>query len=189
MVVLGSGGHTTEMLEFVQSLSRQTYSPRCFVVASTDSGSPLALRRVERTLLDVDDNDEGISRLIDPKCDAVLLRVPRSREVKQSYVSSVWTTLVAFVAALRLVRRVQPQLLLVNGPGTCLPLCLAVWLLALLALAPRCDIVFVESVARVRSLSLTGQILYRLRLCSYFVVQWDELAARYDRATLLKLFF
>lgn len=190
MVVLGSGGHTTEMLEFVQSLSKQTFSPRCFVVASTDNGSPLALRRVERTLVDDSDSEDGsISRLIDPKCDALLLRVPRSREVKQSYVSSVWTTLVAFVAALRLVRRVQPRLLLVNGPGTCLPLCIAVWLLSLLALAPRCDIVFVESVARVRSLSLTGQILYRLRLCAYFIVQWDELCIRYDRATLLKLFF
>lgn len=193
MVVLGSGGHTTEMLEFVQSLSRKTFSPRCYVAASTDNGSPLALRRVERSLIEVtmddDSNGAGLSTLLDPKCDAVLLRVPRSREVKQSYVSSVWTTLVAFVAALRLVRRVQPQLLLVNGPGTCLPICVAVWLLALLSLAPRCDIVFVESVARVRSLSLTGQILYRLRLWAYFIVQWEELCVRYERATLLKLFF
>jgi UDP-N-acetylglucosamine:LPS N-acetylglucosamine transferase len=44
MIVLGSGGHTTEMLEFVQSLSRSAFTPRCYVAAATDQGSALALQ-------------------------------------------------------------------------------------------------------------------------------------------------
>ena len=77
-----------------------------------------------------------------------------------------------------------------NGPGTCVPLCIAALLLSLCGLAPRCDIVFVESVARVRSLSLTGRVLLALGACSAFVVQWATLRDRCGaRVTLLKPFF
>jgi beta-1,4-N-acetylglucosaminyltransferase len=124
-----------------------------------------------------------------PRERAYLVRTPRSREVKQSYVSSVWTTLVALAAACAIAWREQPQLLLVNGPGTCLPLCVVVCALSALRLAPACDIVFVESVARVHKLSLTGLILYKLGVCTQFIVQWEELRQRYPDSTQLKIFF
>ena len=41
-------------------------------------------------------------------------------------------------------------------------------------------VTFVESVCRVRSLSLSGQILYRL--ADDVIVQWPELLQRYPRA-------
>lgn len=105
-------------------------------------------------------------------------------QVGQSYASSVWTTLVAFRAALRLVWAAQPQLLLCNGPGTCLPLVVAAALARCLP-ARQCRMVYVESVARVRSLSLTGALLYRLRLADAFFVQWQALAATHARARCL----
>lgn len=120
---------------------------------------------------------------------AYLRTIPRSREVKQSYVTSVWTTLVAFLACFPLVWRERPRVLLTNGPGTCLPLCIVAWLLALLRLTPRCDIVFVESAARVQRLSLSGYLLLRLGLCSLFVVQWRELHEQYPTTKHLPLFF
>ena len=45
-------------------------------------------------------------------------------------------------------------------------------------------IVYVESIARVTTLSLTGKILYKARLADGFFVQWPKLAAKYPRAEL-----
>lgn len=58
----------------------------------------------------------------------------------------------------------------------------------MLPLAPRllglmdCRIVYVESIARVRKLSLSGLLLYASRLADLVLVQWPELQARYPRA-------
>lgn len=41
---------------------------------------------------------------------AKVARIPRSREVGQSYLTSIWTTLVAIWAALAMVWREKPQL-------------------------------------------------------------------------------
>lgn len=125
----------------------------------------------------------------DDPTNAYLVRIPRSREVKQSYVTSVWTTLVAFWACFPLIWRERPRVILANGPGTCLPVCVVAWFLAAVRLVPQCDIVFIESAARVHRLSLSGWLLLRLRLCALFVVQWRELADIYATATLISLFF
>ena len=42
--------------------------------------------------------------------------------------------------------------------------------------------VYVESIARTESLSLTGKILYHARLADLFFVQWPGLAQRLPRA-------
>ena len=127
------------------------------------------------------------------------IELPRARRVGQSYISSVWTTLISFTTAFRLLA-IEPlrgdhtqrwDLLLVNGPGTCVVATIAVMLprasalavftrplqsltsniLQILALhSPR--IIYVESWARVKSLSLSGKILKRL--VDKFVIQWDE---------------
>eukprot|EP00879_Flechtneria_rotunda_P025794 GHRR01027441.1.p2 GENE.GHRR01027441.1~~GHRR01027441.1.p2 ORF type:complete len:104 (+),score=23.07 GHRR01027441.1:593-904(+) len=39
MIVLGSGGHTAEMLMLVESMDKQFYNPRVYVVAETDKMS------------------------------------------------------------------------------------------------------------------------------------------------------
>ena len=51
--------------------------------------------------------------------------IPRSREVGQSYCWSVLTTIKACLYAIPQAIWINPDLLLVNGPGTCLPLCIA----------------------------------------------------------------
>jgi beta-1,4-N-acetylglucosaminyltransferase len=42
-----------------------------------------------------------------------------------------------------------------------------------------CRIVYVESIARVRKLSLSGKILYYSRMVDRFLVQWPELQVRF----------
>lgn len=103
-------------------------------------------------------------------------RIPRSREVGQSLLSSVPSTLRAFFACVKLVYRLRPGLVLTNGPGTCVPVCLAAFLLRFLGILD-VRIVFVESVCRVRTLSLSGRILYLF--ADQVQVQWPQLAQRY----------
>jgi beta-1,4-N-acetylglucosaminyltransferase len=154
------------MLELLKALPEERYGPRTYVCAATDVTSE---RRAKST---------GV---VPPS--APFLTIPRSREVGQSYVTALFTTLYAVWACFALVLRVKPDLILVNGPGTCLPVCLAGRVLRLLCLLPHTSrTVFVESVCRVRTLSMTGKLLYRLRLADQVQVQWPELRALYPRA-------
>lgn len=107
--------------------------------------------------------------------------IPRSREVGQSYLTSVATTLYAFAFAASLVFRELPDVVLVNGPGTCIPICAAALLLRLAGVRDS-RIIYVESVARVRSLSLSGRILYASRAADALYVQWPQLQARHPRS-------
>ncbi|KAF6136614.1 hypothetical protein GIB67_016070 [Kingdonia uniflora] len=63
---------------------------------------------------------------------AQFMQIYRSREVGQSCLTSVATTLIALVHAMRLMLRIRPTSslfyrILCNGPGTCIPLCLIVF--------------------------------------------------------------
>uniref|UniRef100_A0A3B1KET0 UDP-N-acetylglucosamine transferase subunit ALG14 n=1 Tax=Astyanax mexicanus TaxID=7994 RepID=A0A3B1KET0_ASTMX len=118
LVVAGSGGHTTEIIRLMGSLS-QAYSPRHYVIADTDKMSEDKIRTFEASKV------------------------------------------------------------LCNGPGTCIPLCVAGLLLGILGLK-RVLLVYVESICRVESLSLSGKILYHLS--DYFFVQWQPLQTKYPKS-------
>ncbi|KAF2551753.1 hypothetical protein F2Q68_00037121 [Brassica cretica] len=96
-------------------------------------------------------------------------------------VTSVWTTIVAIVHALWLMIRIRPQVILCNGPGTCIPLCVIAFLFKVLGIRWS-SIFYVESVARVKKLSLSGLLLYNLRMADQFFVQWPQLQKNYPRA-------
>lgn len=110
-----------------------------------------------------------------------VIKIPRSREVGQSFRSSILTTLKALYHALAVVATVRPDVILVNGPGTCIPICGAAVAFRCLGIAEG-RVVYVESIARVRRLSLSGKILYHARLADAFFVQWEELVTEYPRA-------
>ncbi|XP_052160267.1 uncharacterized protein LOC127777696 [Oryza glaberrima] len=61
-----------------------------------------------------------------------------------------------------------------NGPGTCIPLCVSAFLLKVLGLGWS-SIFYIESIARVKKLSLSGLLLYKLRIADQFFVQWPQL--------------
>ncbi|CAI6003937.1 unnamed protein product [Closterium sp. NIES-64] len=168
LIVLGSGGHTAEMLCLVGALDHGRYSPRCYIAAATDAISLPKARQLEQALA-----QEAPAPAL-PVPPPSYLSVYRSREVGQSYLTSVLTTIAATLHAMLLVARVRPQLLLCNGPGTCLPICIAVFTLHVLGVQSS-SIVFVESVARVDHLSLTGRLLHRLGIVDRFFVQWPHL--------------
>eukprot|EP00953_Heterococcus_sp_UTEX-ZZ885_P032860 17136-Heterococcus_DN1.PRE.8 len=140
-VVLGSGGHTSEMLQLLQTLPLDTYGPLHYIIAATDTSSLSRIPEAQRS--------SGLCHVY---------TLPRSREVGQSWLSTVWTSLLAVRSAAVLVWKLSPDLLLVNGPVQ-LPLisCAAV------AAAVGCG--HLES--------------YR------FIVHWPELLLQYPRAEYL----
>lgn len=105
--------------------------------------------------------------------------VPRTREVGQSWVTTAFTTLHAFIVSFIMLICHCPTLILANGPGTCVPLCAGAVLLRILGVAPS-QVVFVESLCRVRSLSLSGRLLYPIS--DHFLVQWPQLTIGHPRA-------
>lgn len=171
LIVLGSGGHTTEICMMTQRLDSRYYHPIVYCKAITDTTS-LDRVRESRKQIHHDNNDDDI---------IVCYDIPRSREVGQSFVSSFFTTIYAIVSSFQLIYRIRPNLLICNGPGTCLPILLVVLCYRIL-LWWDCPIIFIESYCRVTSLSLTGLIIYQCALCDIFIVHWSELQQHYPQA-------
>jgi hypothetical protein len=96
MVVLGSGGHTTEMLAVLEAVPRAHYAPLLFVRAATDAGSEARARSMETAR-----GNQHVSSHF---------AIPRSREVGQSYVTSVWSTLRALAHSVHVVWQYKPEL-------------------------------------------------------------------------------
>ena len=159
------------MLSLVAALDPAWYTPRTYVVAATDALGLAKAAQAEAALAAAGGKR---GRTLPPPA---VLAIPRSREVGQPYLTSVWTTLVALAACMRLVWRVRPDLLLVNGPGTCLPL-VAAAVAARRVGRSKTRVAYVESIARTEALSLTGRLLFGLRLADLFFVQWEGLAAK-----------
>lgn len=155
---IGSGGHTTELLRVSRSLNANKYHPRLYITASNDTGSEIKIHELEKEV-------QG------PKKYSIS-KIPRSRNVNQSFKSAVISTLYALYRTVPIIYRFKPKVILCNGPGTCIPICIVAFLLRCLFLC-NCRIVFVESICRVRSLSLTGNFLQYF--ADVFVVQWPQL--------------
>ncbi|TEB38208.1 Alg14-domain-containing protein [Coprinellus micaceus] len=126
--------------------------------------------------------------------------IPRARRVHQSLLTTPVTALVSLLSCIYFIT-VQPflqrksrksrfnqrprgtssppaggadqnEVLVLNGPGTCLMLAAAVYLNRILAL-PSPVIIYVESFARVSSLSLSGRLIQPF--ADRFIVQWPQL--------------
>ncbi|KAH9258992.1 hypothetical protein BASA81_002612 [Batrachochytrium salamandrivorans] len=175
LVVLGSGGHTAEMLAMCSSLDQNRYQP-VWVVADTDKTSLPRLQREKKLgLLNASQQSTRV--------------IPRSREVGQSWLSTLFTTAKASWFAVQLVWDERPDLVLLNGPGTGVPILLGAMLLRVwLGGRPGSPkIIFIESFCRVDSLSMTGKICYPV--VDRFIVQWPQLLQAYPRAEYLGVIF
>ena len=164
MIVLGSGGHTTEILRIVRHLDFNCYSPRIYIHARNDNLSGKKVKNVELNQIDYK-----------------VIYISRSREVRQSYFTSIWTTFSAFLNSLPIVWTENPDLILCNGPGTCVPICIIAFLFNVFFISTL-KIIFVESFCRVKTLSLSGKILYYIADC--FIVQWPYLSKPFYNRTI-----
>jgi beta-1,4-N-acetylglucosaminyltransferase len=138
-----------------------------YIVADTDLMSEAKAHRFEREVGGVQGHNYFVKR------------IPRSREVGQSWTTTPFSVLRALAASTSLVLAELPDLILCNGPGICIPVCVLAYIPKILGLK-HVRLVYVESFARVNSLSLSGRLLYRF--VDRFLVQWRELTDRYPRA-------
>ena len=197
LIVLGSGGHTTEMLYLTQFLNPAQYHPILYCKADTDTTSALRLSLP----LQQAPKAAAAAAAGGQQQQQQIWNIPRSREVGQSYWTSIFTTFYAFGLALYWQVRIRPDLILCNGPGTCLPVCVAGFLWRIISFgggfssfrggnsntsssSPK--LVFVESYCRVQTLSLTGKLLYPF--VDVFCLHWPELQLKYPQSCLLTTF-
>ena len=203
LVVLGSGGHTAEMIALLRSLKKHS-GAHLFSRASREfsggggggggggypraSSAAASVQRLRITYVVAASDTTSVAKVRasaeeaghPPPPDAAFAVIPRSREVGQAWLSSAYTTAVACVHAALLVLRKRPDVVLCNGPGTCVPVCLCAFAACrVLGLNPGCRQIFVESFCRVRSLSLSGKVLYPF--VDRFVVQWTELLVAHPK--------
>ncbi|GAA6099576.1 UDP-N-acetylglucosamine transferase subunit ALG14 homolog [Tachysurus ichikawai] len=98
VIVAGSGGHTSEIIRLMGSLSL-SYTPRHYVIADTDKMSEEKIRTFEAS-----------KEKSSTQAQFTIHRIPRSREVRQSWSSSVLSTLYAQLYSLPLVFRLRPDM-------------------------------------------------------------------------------
>lgn len=149
LIVLGSGGHTAEMLRLMDVVDIPT--PLQFVLAKSDNDSRY---KVSKWL-----TDKGIK--------AEFHSITRAREVGQSWCSSLFPSFCSLMECTALLANIKPRFILTNGPGTCVPI---VYLSYISKLITPNTIVYVESFARVQTLSVSGRLVYPI--VDRFVVQW-----------------
>lgn len=208
LIVLGSGGHTTEMLDMLRRLplSPQLFTYRTYVISSGDSFSALKAMEFEKAI-----TGKGVNPSINDQSATAkgfdIITVTRAREIHQS----IWTTpgsavrcLWDCLALLRCEHSLQkdstgkvaapgyPDLIITNGPGTGFCVVLASVILRFCGFGGPSKVgrkgstgkaqwqhgaqmrtIFIESWARIKTLSLTGQMLSPF--VDRLLVQWPGL--------------
>ncbi|QUC21347.1 uncharacterized protein UV8b_05590 [Ustilaginoidea virens] len=183
LFVLGSGGHTKEMLMMMDDgTPHQGSCHRRYLISSGDSMSESHLDEYEAAMR----RGASAPGTYDKRV------VTRARRVHQPLWSTPWTSLLSIVdifpALLSPPRNgaakegpKYPGLIFSNGPATGLPVALAVHLLKVVGVVPHeaMKFVYIESWARISTLSLTGKLLYYTGIADAFYVQHEEVAVKY----------
>ena len=203
-VVLGSGGHTAEMLTMLQHYPDLTadYTYRTYIVSAGDSFSAIKAAGFEKELAaSVTAPKKVPTTSGDPPEPAKfdIITVTRARRVHQSIFTTPLTAALCIRDCLKVLSgthidqshaasaHTSPDLILTNGPGT--GVCVVVASIILLFFgvggsshggkyhsSGEMRTIYVESWARVKALSLSGRILKPL--VDRFVVQWETLQRR-----------
>ena len=220
LVVLGSGGHTHEMLSLLRNLDALKYARRTWVVSSGDNFSagravgfergleerfrearkkgegrrqgraraPSLTSVAERRAFDADaraDLNGDTAACVGPEA-YTLATIPRARAIHQPLYTAPLSALRTLLAAFApLLSPTPPALILTNGPATGVLVVLAAFVLRFFDVRGveskgLCRCVYVESFARVKTLSLSGRLL--VRVVDRFLVQWEELEGEGGRA-------
>ncbi|CAD0097246.1 unnamed protein product [Aureobasidium vineae] len=173
LIVLGSGGHTAEMISMLRrSTTCNKFTHRTWLVSSGDNFSAAFAKEFEQEI----GEKSGTYRIV---------QVRRARKIHQSLISAPWSCLLCLWDCLRLLmpssaaaEYAYPDLILTNGPATATILVFASVLLRFLGLQGKdgkgeMRTIYVESWARVKKLSLSGRLL--CWVVDRVLVQWEQL--------------
>ncbi|EHK16117.1 uncharacterized protein TRIVIDRAFT_174799 [Trichoderma virens Gv29-8] len=186
LFVLGSGGHTKEMLMMMDDgFCDFSHFHRRYLISSGDSMSENHLHDYEESLASLCKSRETSPGTYDKRI------VTRARRVHQPLWSTPWTALLSIVDIFPALlvppenevgRKLRyPSRVFSNGPATGFFVALAVHLLKMTYIVPEScmKVIYIESWARISTLSLTGKLLLYTGIADVFVTQHQEVAARY----------
>jgi beta-1,4-N-acetylglucosaminyltransferase len=194
VVVLGSGGHTAEMMSLLRDIDPRRYAHRTYLVSSGDSFSAGKAAEIERIIQSKHvqsfsaPTKAGETHSMTGTWDLVI--VPRARKIHQPLYTTLFSSLWCLIGCLRALHATSktsrtapyeyPDVVITNGPATAVMVILAATILKLFAVAPaqKMKIIYVESWARVKTLSLSGKVLLWTGICDKFLVQWEALAKK-----------
>ncbi|KAL7794218.1 Alg14 domain-containing protein [Trichoderma ceciliae] len=186
LFVLGSGGHTKEMLMMMDDgFCDFARFHRRYLISSGDAMSENHLEDYEQSL-------ESLCKSLGASPGSYDKRiVTRARKVHQPLWSTPFTALLSmldiFPALLvapenEVGRKLRyPSRVFSNGPATGFFVALAIHLLKMWYVIPeRCmKVIYIESWARISTLSLTGKLLLYTGIADVFVTQHEQVATRY----------
>jgi beta-1,4-N-acetylglucosaminyltransferase len=167
MIVLGSGGHTGELLIMLSKLELDKFSKIFFVSSHNDVRSEGKAKEVLNL------NKSKIQK--NKKINIKFHKIYRSRNVGQSFFTSIFTTLYSMFQSTLLILKARPNLIVTNGPGVALPLVYIGYILNKLLILSEFQIFFIESYCRTKSLSLSGKLIQPV--ADKFIVLWKDLAS------------
>ncbi|CAD2085265.1 UDP-N-acetylglucosamine transferase subunit ALG14, putative [Plasmodium vinckei lentum] len=160
-VVLGSGGHTFEILEILKLIKNDNIIFHFFCA----NGDNLSKEKAEKGFEKYRKN---------------FVFIPRCRNIGESYLTALIKFIFVFIYCIFLTYKLNNiKLLIVNGPGTCVPVVFSL-LFKKYIFFKKIKIVYIESVCRIYSLSLSAKILYRFT--DMFVVFSKHLQNKYKKA-------
>ena len=165
--LLGSGGHTGELCQLIANFRVEDVERGHVITTQGDKSSSGFFRD---TLQSQKAKDyESIMEK------TTFYVVSRTNQVKQSYLTAVFTGLRSLASVLCLVMGslLNATHFVCNGPGTCLPFIVVFRVLRVLGVC-KTMVILVESWCRVERLSLTGKLARPL--VDHMVVHWPELA-------------
>lgn len=185
MFIMGSGGHTTEMLSMIERSIWPAFGMyRRYVVNEGDRMSYQRVVTLETRMGEVFAAQGLNPGLFD------IVEVKRARRVHQGWLTTPLSAALSLVSIVRIILAAGteelglasderfPGVVLTNGPGTGFLFVAAAHLLKVAGLVPehRLRAIYVESAAKVRTLSLTGRLLRWTGMSDIFVVQHAGLA-------------
>lgn len=192
LIVLGSGGHTSEMLYMLKDLDTRKFTHRTWVVSSGDAFSAgraaifEAEMEEEAKKLSKEDLNNVTSNFGPEHYD--IATVPRARKIHQPLYTAPFSSLHCLFKCFGVLlggEQGLPDLIVTNGPATACILVFASLVLKFFDVRGaqsrgKCKTIYAESFARVKTLSLSGKLL--LKVVDRFLVQWEELEGAGGRA-------
>ncbi|KAL8688759.1 MAG: hypothetical protein Q9218_005405 [Villophora microphyllina] len=180
LIVLGSGGHTSEMLSLLHNLDPNLYTHRSYIVSSGDDFSASKAIEFERGIEARYGGSEQDTTLIPSTYDINM--IPRARKIHQPLLTTPISSVRCLLACFAILRtHTYPDLIIANGPATAVLVIVASLLLRFFGVRGthgRLRTIYVESWARVNTLSLSGKILMHGGMVNRMIVQWNNLARK-----------
>jgi beta-1,4-N-acetylglucosaminyltransferase len=186
------------MMSLLRDIDPHRYTRRTYIVSSGDAFSSSKAEEIEK-LFELQ-HSKKFHTAVEPREPGswALRVVPRARKIHQPLYTTPFSALWCLLDCLRALYETSqpsgtvtydyPDALITNGPATAVIVILAASVLKFFGLVPlsKMKTIYVESWARVQTLSLSGKILLWTGICDRFLVQWEALAIKINGSSARK---